>query len=60
MILSAHQPTFMPWLGLFHKIYSSDLFVFFDIVQYLPKEWMNRNYIRSKNDKILLTVVCKP
>lgn len=56
MILSAHQPTFMPWLGLFHKINNSDLFVIFDIVQYLPKEWMNRNYIRSKNDKILLTV----
>ena len=59
MILTAHQPTYLPWLGLFNKISYSDVFVFFDTVQYLPKEWMNRNYIRSKDEKILLTVPVK-
>jgi hypothetical protein len=56
MILTAHQPTYLPWLGLFEKIYHCDVFVFFDVGQYLPKEWMSRNYVRSKNEKIMLTV----
>ena len=42
MILTAHQPVYLPWLGLFHKIALSDKFVYFDQVQYLPKDWMNR------------------
>ena len=48
MILTAHQPVYLPWLGLFHKISLSDTYVFFDEVQYLPKDWMNRNYIKTK------------
>ena len=56
MILTAHQPVYLPWLGLFHKISLSDTFVFFDEVQYLPKDWMNRNKIKTKDGEIWLTV----
>ena len=56
MILTAHQPVYLPWLGLFHKIALSDTFVFFDEVQYLPKDWMNRNKIKTKDGEIWLTV----
>jgi hypothetical protein len=56
VILTAHQPTYIPWLGLFNKIYFADCFVLFDTVQYLPKEWMNRNKIKSSNGAIFLTV----
>tara|TARA_Y100000748_G_scaffold272227_1_gene246030 strand:- start:1238 stop:1975 length:738 start_codon:yes stop_codon:yes gene_type:complete len=56
MILTAHQPVYLPWLGLFHKISLSDTYVFFDEVQYLPKDWMNRNYIKTKNGPTWLTV----
>ena len=56
MILTAHQPVYLPWLGLFHKISLAETFVYFDQVQYLPKDWMNRNKIRTKNGSILLTV----
>ena len=56
MILTAHQPVYLPWLGLFHKIALAETFVYFDQVQYLPKEWMNRNKIRTKNGSIWLTV----
>tara|TARA_Y100001936_G_scaffold240864_1_gene275909 strand:- start:3346 stop:4050 length:705 start_codon:yes stop_codon:yes gene_type:complete len=56
MILTAHQPVYLPWLGLFHKIALSDTYVFFDQVQYLPKDWMNRNKINSPNGEIWLTV----
>ena len=56
MILTAHQPVYLPWLGLFHKIALADKFVFFNQVQYLPKDWMNRNKIKSATGEILLTV----
>ena len=50
MILTAHQPVYLPWIGLFHKISLANTFVIFDTVQYLPKEWMNRNKIKIKNN----------
>lgn len=56
MILTAHQPVYLPWIGLFHKIWLADTFVLFDKVQYLPKEWMNRNYIKTESGRLLLTV----
>ena len=56
MILTGHQPTYLPWLGLFNKISHSDFFVLFDNVQYLPKEWMNRNKIKTPNGEIFLNV----
>jgi len=55
-ILTAHQPAYLPWLGLFHKIAIADTYVFFDQVQYVPKTWINRNYIKSENTKLLLTL----
>ena len=55
-ILTAHQPVYMPWLGLFHKIAISDTFVWFDDVQYQTKDWNNRNRIMTNNGPIWLTV----
>lgn len=59
MLLSAHQPTYIPWLGLFHKIAVADLFVVYDDVEYSRYGWYNRNYILSKNGLILLVVPIK-
>jgi len=56
MILTAHQPVYLPWLGLFHKIASADTFVSFDDVQYLPRDWNSRNKIRTADGVIWLTV----
>lgn len=56
MILTGHQPTYLPWIGLFNKISSSDCFVLFDSVQYSQKEWMNRNKIKTPNGEIFLNV----
>ncbi len=56
MILTAHQPAYIPWLGLLHKIALSDMFCLFDDVQYLKKEWMNRNRIKTAQGPIWLTV----
>ena len=35
MRVSGHQPAYLPWLGLFHKLYLSDVFVYMDTVQFL-------------------------
>jgi len=56
VILTAHQPVYLPWLGLFHKILLSDTFVYFDQVQYLPKDWMNRNKIKTNTGPLWLSV----
>jgi hypothetical protein len=56
MILTAHQPVYLPWLGLFHKIALSDAFCYFDDVQYLKKDWNNRNKIKTSHGEIWLTV----
>ncbi|MBU1044176.1 MAG: WbqC family protein [Candidatus Omnitrophica bacterium] len=59
MILSAHQPQYLPWLGYFDKIDKSDCFVFLDTVQYKKREFQNRNKIRTQTDSIWLTVPVK-
>jgi len=56
MILTAHQPVYLPWLGLFHKIALADSFVSFNQVQYLPKDWNNRNRIKTAVGSKWLTV----
>lgn len=56
LILTAHQPVYIPWLGLFHKIALSDLFISFDQVQYQPKDWNNRNRIKTQQGPIWLSV----
>ena len=47
MIISIHQPAYLPWLGYFDKINKSDLFVFLDTVQFQKNSFQNRNMILS-------------
>lgn len=56
MILTAHQPVYLPWLGLFHKIALADMFISFNQVQYQPKDWNNRNRIKTQSKPIWLSV----
>lgn len=55
-IISGHQPVYLPWLGLFHKIALCDEFVFMDDVQYLRQDWNNRNKIKGSHGAFWLTV----
>lgn len=55
-ILTAHQPVYLPWCGLIHKIALADEFVVFDAVQYLKKDWNNRNKIKTAQGPSWLTV----
>jgi hypothetical protein len=56
MILTGHQPVYLPWLGLFHKIALADLYCYFDIAQYQTKDYNNRNRIKTHNGEIWLSV----
>ena len=56
MILSGHQPNFMPWIGYFHKVSISDKHIFVDNVQYNKKHVTNRNKIKTPNGWEYLTV----
>lgn len=56
IILTAHQPVYLPWLGLFHKIALADSFCIFDDVQYLKKDWNNRNQIKTNTGPLMLSV----
>ncbi len=53
------QPTFLPWLGYFEMIHSSDIFVVFDHVQFVRKSWQQRNKIKTSNGIVTLTVPIK-
>ena len=59
MIVSIHQPNYLPWIGYFNKIIRSDIFVVFDDVQFpIGKKGFfgNRNQIKTNNGKLWLTV----
>lgn len=56
MILTAQQPAYLPWLGLFHKIALSDVYVSLDSVQFEKNSFSNRNKIKTANGPVWLTV----
>ncbi len=47
MIVTGHQPAYLPWLGLIHKASLADVFIYMDDVQYLEQDWNNRNKIKT-------------
>ena len=56
MIVTIHQPQYLPWLGYFDKIDKADIFVILDNVQYKKNEWQNRNRIKTADGWQWLTV----
>ena len=56
MIISAHQPAYMPWLGYLDRIRRSDVFVFLDTVQFEKNSFINRNKIKMQAGTHWLTM----
>lgn len=56
MILSGHQPVYLPSILLFSKMALSDLFMYVGHVQFSNKSWQQRNRILLNGKELLLTV----
>ncbi len=50
MLLTGHQPNYLPYPGFFHKILRADLFLVVDTVQFVKRGtfgWIHRNRVRT-------------
>jgi len=56
MILSGHQPVYMPGIIFFNKMALSDLFMYVGHLQFSPKSWQQRNRIFLNGKEHLLSV----
>lgn len=56
MIVTIHQPAYLPWLGYFEKIIRSDIYVYLDTVQFDKSGFIHRNKIKTPNGTHWLTV----
>jgi hypothetical protein len=59
MIISIHQPAYLPWLGYFDKISRSDVFVYLDTVQLEKNSYSYRNKIKTPQGSTWLTIPLK-
>lgn len=50
------QPTWLPYLGYFHLIAASDVFILLDDVQFARRSWQSRNRILGSAGEQMLTV----
>jgi hypothetical protein len=50
------QPGFLPWLGFFDQMFRSDVFVYYDDVQFDKHGWRNRNRIKSASGPAWITI----
>jgi hypothetical protein len=50
------QPGYLPWLGFFDQMRRSDVFVYYDDVQFDTHGWRNRNRIKTPQGPHWLTV----
>src|SRR5438067_11581906 len=50
------QPSYIPWRGYFDLIRRSDVFVFYDDVQYDARGWRNRNRVKTPAGARWLTI----
>ena len=59
MIVSIHQPQYIPWLPYFKKIDNSDIFILLDNVNFQKNGLQNRNQIKTNTGLHWLTVPIK-
>lgn len=59
MIVTIHQPEYLPWLGFFDRIDKSNIFVILDNVQFQKGGFINRNKINTATGWQWLTIPVK-
>jgi hypothetical protein len=56
VIVAAHQPHYLPWLGYLDKLAKCDVFVVMDDLQYEAQNFQNRNRLKLNHGPGWLTV----
>ncbi len=56
MIVSIHQPDYIPYIGYFYKIAQSDIFVFLDDAQFSNDNMHNKNRIKTPQGELTLKI----
>jgi len=56
MIMTIHQPEYIPWMGFFNKLSYAKKYIALDNVQYRHKYFQNRNRIVTQNGECWLNV----
>lgn len=59
MIVTIHQPEYLPWLGFFDRLDQADVFIILDDIIYQKWGFHNRNKIKTSQDWQWLTVPIK-
>jgi hypothetical protein len=49
LIVAAHQPNYLPYIGFFNKMKNADVFIIYDDAQFSRKDFHHRNKIRTPN-----------
>lgn len=56
MIVSIHQPQFLPYIGFFNKVINSDLYIVLDDVRGYQRDFTNRNRIKTNNGILMISI----
>ena len=56
MKITIHQPDYLPWIGFFHRWFSSDLLIIYDDAQFIKGGWQNRDKILLGSNEYWLSV----
>jgi hypothetical protein len=55
-VVVIEQPNYIPWLGYFDLLAQSDVWVWYDDVQYTKRDWRNRNRVAADGEPLWLTI----
>lgn len=59
MIVTIHQPEYLPWMGFFDRIDKADVFIVLDDVGYQKNAFINRNRIKTVDGWKWITIPVK-
>jgi hypothetical protein len=57
MVVTIHQPEYLPWLGFFHKMAHCDVYVILDSVQFTKNNFQNRNRLTDQSGAVFWSTV---
>lgn len=59
MSIAIMQPYVFPYIGYFQLVFASDVFVFYDDVNFINRGWIHRNRILLNGKDHMITIPCR-